>query len=271
MTPTPRPSDDANPPPSAGSPASDLAALQRELAQLQAEFDGFTYAVAHDLRAPLRAVTGFLQAITDDYLGHLPAPAQAYLQRAVESSSRAQRMLEALLRLSRLGRHPVERAATPLAELVAAARHEVMREAPGRDVTWRIGPLPVVACDRRLAQEAITQLLANAVKFTRRQPNALVEVFVEPDTTPPVLVVRDNGAGFNAARAEHLFMPFARFHGQQDFEGLGAGLAIADKIIRQHGGRLWVESEEGQGATFRFTLAPAPDPSPTKNPAFRRG
>lgn len=271
MTSPSRSSEDPDPQPQSAPPASELAAAQGELAQLQAEFDGFTYAVAHDLRAPLRAVTGFLQAITDDYVGHLPAPAQAYLQRAVDASDRAQRMLEALLRLSRLGRHPVELAATAVAEIVAAARLEVMHEAPGRRVEWQIGPLPVLACDRVLMHEAVAQLLANAVKFTRRQPNAVIEVFVEPDTTPPVIVVRDNGAGFNAARAELLFMPFARFHGQQDFEGLGVGLAIADKIIRKHGGRLWAESEEGRGATFRFTLESVTDANPTKNPAFRRG
>jgi light-regulated signal transduction histidine kinase (bacteriophytochrome) len=250
---------------------AELSATRRELAQVRQEFDGFTYAVAHDLRAPLRAVSGFLQAITDDYVGHLPAPAQAYLQRAVDSSNRAQRMLEVLLRLSRLGRHPIERSMTPLREIVAAARQEIMRESPGREVEWRIGPLPALACDRVLVHEALGHLLANAVKFTRRQPNAVIEVFVEPETTPPVIVVRDNGVGFNAARAEHLFVPFARFHGQQEFDGLGAGLAIADKIIRKHGGRLWVESEEGQGATFRFTLDAAAEFGPTKNPAFRRG
>lgn len=271
MTSTPRPPKEPDLPPQPPTAASELAAAQHDLAQLQKEFDGFMYAVAHDLRAPLRGVTGFLQAITDDYLGHLPAPAQAYLQRAVDSSGRAQRMLEALLRLSRLGRHPIEHAATPLAEIVAAAKQEVLREAPGREVEWRIGRLPVLFCDRILLHEALGHLLGNAVKFTRRQPNAVIEVFVEPHTTPPVIVIRDNGAGFNAARAEQLFMPFARFHGQQDFEGLGVGLAISDKIIRKHGGRMWVESEEGQGAIFRFTLEPAAAINPTKNPAFRRG
>lgn len=271
MSSTPRPSDEPNLPRPAAPPGSELAAAQRELAELQREFDGFTYAVAHDLRAPLRAVAGFLQAITDDYLLHLPAPAQACFQRAVDSSCRAQRMLEALLRLSRLGRHPIERTAAPLTEIVAAAKVEIMREAPDRAVEWRIGPLPVLACDRVLMHEAMGHLLGNAVKFTRRQSNAAIEVFVEADTAPPVIVIRDNGAGFNAARAGQRFMPFARFHGQQEFEGLGTGLAIADKIIRRHGGQLWVESEEGQGATFRFTLEPAAEADPTKNPALRRG
>lgn len=259
MPPTPRSTDDPNPPPQPSELAAELSATRRELAQVRGEFDGFTYAVAHDLRAPLRAVSGFLQAISDDYLGHLPAPAQAYLQRAIDSSNRAQRMLEVLLRLSRLGRHPIERTMTPLAEIVSAVRQELMRESPGRAVEWQIGHLPVLACDRVLVAEALGHLLANAVKFTRRQPNAVIEVFMEPDTSPPVIVVRDNGAGFNAARAEHLFEPFARFHGQQDFEGLGAGLAITDKIIRKHGGRLWIESEESRGATVRLTLEPAMD------------
>jgi light-regulated signal transduction histidine kinase (bacteriophytochrome) len=260
MTPTPHSDQEPGPQPQPAAPASDLANLQSELARLQQEFDGFTYAVAHDLRAPLRAVTGFLQAITDDYFGHLPAPAQAYFQRAIDSSSRAQRMLEALLRLSRLGRQPLARAATPLAEIVAAARQEIMREAAGREVEWRIGELPVLACDGRLVHEALGHLLRNAVKFTRRQPHAIIEVFADPATIPPVIAVRDNGVGFNAARAEHLGMPFARFHGQQDFEGLGVGLAITDKIVRKHGGRLWVESAEGQGATVRFTLEAGSEP-----------
>jgi len=247
------------------SPASlpdELAACRRELAHLQREFDGFNYAVAHDLRAPLRAVAGFLEALNDDYVRHLPAPAQAYLQRALDSAQRSQRMVDALLRLSRIGSEPLERVATPLATLVDEVRQELMRDVVGREIEWRIGPLPTLPCDRRLCHEAFGHLLANAIKFTGGQPCARIEVFVQEGSEPPVLVVRDNGVGFNAARAEHLFMPFARFHPQQAFEGIGAGLAIAAKIVRRHGGRIWADSEEGHGATFHVTLASAaPEPS----------
>lgn len=244
------------------SPSSaQLAACRLELERLQAEFDRFSYAVAHDLRAPLRAVAGFLEALNEDYVRELPAPAQAYLQRAIESARRSQRMVDTLLRLSRIGREPLELAATPLTEVVEQVRHELMRDVSGREIEWRLGLLPTVACDRLLCHEAMSQLLANALKFTRDQPNAVIEVFVRDAGSPPVIAVRDNGIGFNAARAEHLFMPFARFHAQQAFEGIGAGLAITDKIVRRHGGRMWAESEEGQGATFNFTLSAATDAS----------
>lgn len=260
----PSPSNpDAGPAPPA-SVSGDLAACQRELARLQREFDGFTYAVAHDLRAPLRAVAGFLEALNDDYVRHLPAPAQAYLQRARDSAHRSQRMVDALLRLSRIGAEPMDRVATPLATLVDEVRQELTRGVVGREIEWRIGPLPTLKCDRRLCHEALGHLLANAIKFTGSQPRARIEVFGQEGSEPPVLIVRDNGVGFNAARAEHLFMPFARFHPQQAFEGIGAGLAIAAKIVRRHGGRIWAESEEGHGATFRVTLASAATEAPSK-------
>lgn len=243
------------PPASLGS---ELAACRSELEQVRREFDGFTYAVAHDLRAPLRAVTGFLEALREDHVQGLPPPAQAYLQRAIDSALRSQGMVDVLLRLSRLGREPLELAAIPLADLVREVRQELIREVSGREIEWRIGPLPTVYADRGLIREAIGQLLANAVKFTRPQPRAVIEIFTAENGQPPVIVVRDNGAGFNAARAaEHLFMPFARFHAQQEFEGMGAGLAIVDRIVRKHGGRLWAESTEGTGATFSFTLGAA--------------
>ena len=241
--------------------SAEFAACRLELERLQGEFDGFSYAVAHDLRAPLRAVAGFLEALSEDYIHQLPAPAQAYLKRAIESANRSQRMVDTLLRLSRIGRVPLELAATSLTEVVEQVRHELMRDVSGREIEWRLGLLPTVVCDRLLCHEAIGQLLANALKFTRDQPHAVIEVFVRDAGPPPVLAVRDNGAGFNAARAEHLFAPFARFHAPQAFEGIGGGLAIADKIVRRHGGRLWAESEDGRGATFNFTLSAAADAS----------
>ena len=264
MTPLSRSKPDAGPASPAALPG-DLAACRRELAHLQREFDGLNYAVAHDLRAPLRAVAGFLEALNDDYVRHLPEPGQAYLRRALDSAHRSQRMVDALLRLSRIGGEPLERVATPLATLVDEVRLELMRNVGGREIEWRIGPLPTLTCDRRLCHEAFGQLLANAIKFTVSQPRTVIEVFVRDGSEPPVLVVRDNGVGFNAARAEHLFMPFARFHPHQAFEGIGAGLAIAAKIVRRHGGRIWAESEEGRGATFNVTLASAaPEDSPTE-------
>ncbi|MBL9210608.1 MAG: hypothetical protein JNL92_09055 [Opitutaceae bacterium] len=237
---------------------AELAACRRELEQLQRDFDGFNYAVAHDLRAPLRAVGGFLDALNEDYVRHLPAPAQAYLQRARDSTGRAQRMLDALLQLSRLGRQRLEQEVTSLSTLADEVRQELMRDAAERVIEWRTGPLPTVTCDRRLCHELFAQLFANAIKFTAGQPRAVIEVFVREGTIPPVVVVRDNGVGFNAARAEHLFMPFARFHPPQAFEGIGAGLALAAKIVRRHGGQIGVESVEGGGATFHFTLSAGP-------------
>lgn len=258
MTPLSRSEPGAGPASPAAIPR-DLAACRRELAHLQREFDGLNYAVAHDLRAPLRAVAGFLEALNDDYVRHLPAPAQTYLQRALDSAHRSQRMVDALLRLSRIGGEPLDRVATPLTTLVNEVRLELMRNVVGREIDWRIGPLPTLACDRRLCHEAFSHLLANAIKFTDSQPRAVIEVFVRDGSEPPVLVVRDNGVGFNAARAEHLFMPFARFHPPQAFEGIGAGLALAAKIVHRHGGRIGVESEEGGGASFHFTLSAATD------------
>lgn len=240
--------------PGAGRPPPDLATCQAQLLELQREFEGFTYAVAHDLRAPLRAITGFLEALSDDHLQQLPPAGQAYLLRAVDCSCRAQRMVDTLLRLNRLARQPLERRPTPLADLVNNARREVGRDVAGRDLVWQIAELPVVVADRLMVQDALVQLLGNAIKFTRPQPRAVIEVFATRGGEETAFAVRDNGVGFNAARAEHLGQPFARFHGQQDFEGVGSGLAIAERIFRKHGGRLWAEAQEGRGATIYFTL-----------------
>ncbi len=253
VPPTPEPVPPAPP------PDVELAACRARLAALQREMDAFTYAVAHDLRAPLRAVTGFLDALREDHSRDLPPAGQSYLLRAIEVSARAQRMLEALLRLNRLAQQPLDRRPTPLGEIADQVRREAMRAAAGRDVRWQVGALPEVFADRRLLHEALGQLVANALKFTRNCPCATIELRVEEGAQGQVFSVRDNGAGFNAAAAANLGEPFARFHGQQEFDGIGAGLAITLRILRRHGGRLWAESREGEGATFYFTLASEAD------------
>lgn len=257
MTDPLRSADVPNEVPEALRPPADLATCQAQLAELQREFEGFTYAVAHDLRAPLRAITGFLEALSDDHLQQLPPAAQTYLMRAVDCSCRAQRMVDTLLRLNRIARQPLDRRPTPLADLVNNARREAGREAAGRELVWRIAELPVVVVDRLMVQDALVQLLDNAIKFTRARPRGEIEVFATRLGDETAFAVRDNGVGFNAARAENLGQPFARFHGQQDFEGVGAGLAIAAKIFRKHAGRLWAEAQDGRGATLYFTLGAA--------------
>lgn len=231
-----------------------LAACTKELAQLQHELESFTYSVAHDLRAPLRGIAGYLDAMREDHAADLPAPARAYLESALECATRMQGMVEDLLQISRLGRRELVLVPTPLGKIIADVRREIETEVPFREIEWRIAELPSVVCDPALARQVFAALLGNAVKFTRHSPQALIEVFAEQEAGATVLVVRDNGAGFDPQRAGNLFAPFFRLHPPQQYEGAGVGLAKAARIVRRHGGRIWADAAENRGATFYFTL-----------------
>ena len=162
-------------------------------------------------------------------------------------------MLEELLNLSRLGRQPLVREQLLLEQAVRDAIHGLERENSSRQVEWKIGELPALSCDPILMRQLFYHLLANALKFTRPRSHAVVEVGTEQQAGL-VFFVRDNGVGFDMQYADRLFNIFQRLHPQEDFEGYGAGLALAQRIVHKHGGRIWAESAVDQGTTFFFTL-----------------
>jgi PAS domain S-box-containing protein len=223
--------------------ASDLANANREL-------EAFSYSVSHDLRAPLRHIDGYAQALSEDCSDRLDAAGQHFLARIRAGAQRMGVLIDDLLSLSRVTR--AELTCTDV-DLTIAAR--LQEHDPGRTVAWRIEPGLKVRGDAPLLGVALDNLLGNAWKFTSKRPDAAIEFSAATSPTGDrMYVVRDNGAGFDMAHADKLFGAFQRLHGVAEFPGTGIGLATVQRIIRRHGGRIWAESSVGQGATFSFTL-----------------
>jgi signal transduction histidine kinase len=226
-------------------------------AQLQAsnhELEAFCYSVSHDLRAPLRHIDGFSKILMEDFASQLTPEAAHCLDRIQKSINNMGLLVDALLNLSRLTRKGIAPQRVPLGEMVNVARTELQTELAGRNVTWRIGALPVVQGDPSLLKQVFVNLLANAVKFTRNRESAVIEVFQLEGKDETTILIRDNGVGFNMKYADKLFGVFQRLHTSEQFEGTGVGLATVQRIIQKHGGRVWAESEPEHGASFYFTV-----------------
>ena len=231
--------------------------VRRRTAELEAankELEAFTYSVSHDLRAPLRHISGFSKILTEEYGSSLAPEAQHHLQRIQEGTLRMGLLVDDLLNLGRVGRHELRLQVAGLNSVVKETIAELKPECEGRQVEWKIGGLPFVECDPALMTQVFQNLLSNAVKFTRPRSQAVIEVGQTEAEGMPVVFVRDNGVGFSMKYAEKLFGVFQRLHRPEDFEGTGVGLATVQRIIQKHGGRIWVEAELDKGATFYFTL-----------------
>jgi PAS domain S-box-containing protein len=227
-------------------------------AQLEAanrELETFSYSVSHDLRAPLRSIDGFSQALLEDCGDCLDAPGQELLQRIRAATQRMAKLIDALLGLSRVTRAELQREPINLSAMAEAIAAELRRLEPARTVEVVIAPALRASGDARLMRVVLENVLGNAWKFSVEKPQARIEfgVQTEPDGTP-VFFVRDNGAGFDMRYADKLFGAFQRLHRMSEFPGTGIGLATVQRIIHRHGGRVWAEGEVGQGATFFFTL-----------------
>jgi PAS domain S-box-containing protein len=233
--------------------------VRERTAQLEAtvrELESFSYSVSHDLRAPLRAIDGFSQALHEDYAEQLDERAHEYLRRVRRAAQRMDDLIDNLLTLSRVMRSGFDRIPVDLSGLTTEIADELRRAHPDRVVAFHIAPDLHVTGDRALLRTALDNLLGNAWKFSGGRPEARIEVGAVAGAAPPTFYVRDNGAGFDMAYAEKLFQPFQRLHAPDEFEGSGVGLATVQRIIARHGGRVWGESKPGEGATFYFTLAP---------------
>ena len=232
-----------------------------ELEESNRDLESFTYSVAHDLRAPLRHADGFSKILLEEYGPRLDEAGRRYLERVRQGTQYMGRLVDDLLNLSRVGRQAPAAQITGLGTLVEEVRKELAAEQEGREVEWRIGDLPFVECDPGLMKQVLTNLLSNALKFTRPRPQAVIEVGQQAGEGAPVIFVRDNGVGFHMKYADKLFGIFQRLHRQEDFEGTGVGLATVQRILRKHGGRAWAEAELDRGATFYFTLGAAESPA----------
>jgi light-regulated signal transduction histidine kinase (bacteriophytochrome) len=232
-----------------------LAERTAQLVAANKELDAFSYSVSHDLRAPLRHITGFTDILVAKHSSHLGPEAHELLKLIQEGSQKMDLMINDLLNLARLDRREAVSKMTPLNSLVEDVLKDLKSEIDERKIEWHIGSLPAVNCDPGLLQQAFANLLSNAVKYTRRREHAVIEVDQMTVDGEAVIYVRDNGAGFDSKYAGKLFGAFQRLHTAEEFEGTGVGLATVQRIIRKHGGRIWAEAECGKGATFYFTLS----------------
>ena len=227
-----------------------------ELQIANKELEAFSYAVSHDLRAPLRHINGYSQMLLEDCADTLSEEGQSHIQRIRNATQRMGQLIEDLLRLSRTTQAPVRRDEVDLTAMVQEIVSSLQSDSPGRQVDFIIASRISAFGDPRLLRVVIENLLGNAWKYTGKIPHGRIEVgsMTAPDGKA-TFYVRDNGAGFDMARANKLFGVFQRLHSERDFPGSGVGLATVQRIIHKHGGRIWAEAAVDQGAGFYFTLA----------------
>ena len=238
--------------------AAAAAEVLRRAGDLEAangSLESFTYSVSHDLRAPLRAMSGFSAALLEEYGEVLGEDGRRYAERIVTASEHMAALIDNLLRLSRLSRAEMHLGAVDLGAEAAQIAAELQDADPGRHARFAIQRPVQVRADRALIRIVMHNLLDNAWKFTSGRDDALIEFGTAPAGDAPICYyVRDNGAGFDPACTHRLFSPFQRLHPASEFPGAGIGLAIVRLIVERHGGRVWAEGAVGDGATFHFTL-----------------
>jgi len=231
--------------------------LKRYTAELETankELEAFSYSVSHDLRAPLRIMDGFSQIVLEDYGDKLDATGKDYLDRVRKASQNMSVLIDDLLKLSRVARTDMYRDRVDLSEIAHSILDELKAHDPGRNTEFVIQDNMMVSGDKALLTIALRNLLENAWKFTSKCFITRIEMGISFNNKEMVYFIRDNGVGFDMKYADRLFKPFQRLHTNREYEGTGIGLAIVQRIIRRHQGQIWVESSEGQGATFYFTL-----------------
>jgi light-regulated signal transduction histidine kinase (bacteriophytochrome) len=231
-----------------------------QLTALAAEMESFSYSVSHDLRAPLRAINGFSRILMEKYASQLPEPAREHLQDMRDSAREMGELVDGLLAFSRLGRQAMRPQAVSQDELVGECLADLHRDRIGRRVRVEIGELPPADGDAMLLRQVWLNLISNALKYTSKKEAAEIEIGSRKGDGPEYMItyyVRDNGVGFDMKYAHKLFGVFQRLHRAEEYEGTGVGLAIVQRIVQRHGGRVWAEAQRGEGATFFFTLKEA--------------
>ncbi len=234
--------------------AEELAELNVELTRSNRELEAFSYSVSHDLRAPLRHIVGFAQMLMESGASALSERERHWLKNIRESSEYASLLVDKLLGYSRLGRADLQLSPIDLNLLVEEVRQDVVRDADGRRIDWKIGELPVVTADLMMLRMAVRDLISNAVKYTRNQDIAEIEIGSHHEDDEVVFYVKDNGVGFDMQFANKLFGVFQRLHRWEDYEGTGIGLANVRRVIERHGGRTWAQAKVNGGASFYFSL-----------------
>jgi light-regulated signal transduction histidine kinase (bacteriophytochrome) len=243
-----------------------VAERTSELEAANREFETFSYSVSHNLRAPVRAMNGFSEAVLDDHGNLLPEKGRNYLENIREGAKEMSVLIDDLLAFSHLIRKQLRRRKVDTRKLVQKVLAELRRERKGRKIDIQIVELPPCHADPTLLKQVWINLLSNALKYTRKREKAVVEIGCESSNGDDIYFVRDNGTGFNMRYADQLFGVFQRLHRVEEYEGTGVGLAIVQRIIHRHGGQVWANAIEGEGATFYFTVDGPQVPAPQIDP-----
>jgi PAS domain S-box-containing protein len=218
------------------------------------ELEAFSYSVSHDLRAPLRGIDGWSQALLEDYADKLDEQGRQYINRARSETQRMGHLIDDMLQLSRLTRAEMLKEQVDLSALAQAIIERLKQDEPDRQVDFNIQAGLKAEGDSHLLEAVLANLLGNAFKFTGKTPSARIEFGQTESNGQPVFFIRDNGAGFDMAYSQKLFGAFQRMHKSSEFPGTGIGLATVQRVIHRHGGRVWAEAEVGKGAVFYFTI-----------------
>jgi signal transduction histidine kinase len=237
---------------------NELSKRARDLETSNNELESFAYSVSHDLRAPLRHVVGYSELLQRQASTSLDEKSRRFMQTILESSKRMGNLIDDLLAFSRIGRAETKNALVSLDQLVKEVVAEIGQDTGGRDIVWKIHPLPMCYGDRSMLRLVISNLLSNAVKFTRMRALAEIEIGCVDGENEVEVFVRDNGAGFEMQYVDKLFGVFQRLHLPEEFEGTGIGLATVRRIIHRHGGEVRAEGGVDQGATLYFSLPKSP-------------
>ncbi len=231
--------------------------VQERTTQLETanrELESFSYSVSHDLRAPLRAISGFAGILAEDYRQRLDDEGQRLLDTITREAKQMGQLIDDLLQFSRVGRKTMQAAEVDMRMLAQKAWLDCTAQSPGRNLQFNLRPLPVTRGDAAMLRQVWTNLISNAVKYTRPKEVAVIEISSRAGEGELVYCVKDNGVGFDPEYVGKLFNVFQRLHSESEFEGTGVGLALVQRIIRRHGGRVWAEGKPNEGATFYFTL-----------------
>jgi PAS domain S-box-containing protein len=225
-----------------------------ELEAANNELGAFSYSVSHDLRAPLRAINGFCRIIMEDFAGGLQPELVRYLQLITKNTVHMGQLVDDLLKFSQLSRQQLQTQTINMTLLVTTVIEEQTTEDERGRITFALSELPACQADQALMKQVWTNLISNAVKFSRGTPSPVIEIGFRSINGKGTFFIKDNGVGFDMEYAQKLFGVFQRLHKAEDFEGTGVGLALVQRIIHRHGGKVWAESEPGKGTTFFFTL-----------------
>ena len=231
-----------------------LKKTHTQLRKSNQELESFAYSVSHDLRAPLRSIDGFSHILQEEYAAELSAEAFQYLNIVRENAQEMGQLIDDLLTFSRLSRKGINKQLLRPTPLVKELFQELLRLQPDREVKFHLSELPACEADPNLLKQVWTNLLSNALKYTRERDVAEIEVGSCEKNGQSSYFIKDNGVGFDMAYADKLFGVFQRLHRAEDYEGTGVGLALVQRIVRRHGGRVWAEAEPDKGATFYFTI-----------------